>query len=104
LPADEAGRDRPSQRFPCRRLLLETMQTDPAAAVANADRMLALLPASGPPVLLHGEGPVTWAILREARTRGLDARIGLEDTQVLPDGSPAPDNAALVAAALRISA
>jgi uncharacterized protein (DUF849 family) len=34
----------------------------------------------------------------------LDARIGLEDTQVLPDGSPAPDNAALVAAALRILA
>jgi uncharacterized protein (DUF849 family) len=103
-PVDAACRGRPGQRLPCRRLLLETMETDPVAAVANADRMLALLPAAGPPVLLHGEGPVTWAILREARSRGLDVRIGLEDTQVLPDGSPAPDNAALVAAALRILA
>jgi uncharacterized protein (DUF849 family) len=104
VPADEDCRDRPGQRLPCQRLLLETMETDPAAAIANADRMLALLPAARPPVLLHGEGPVTWTILREARSRSLDARIGLEDTQVLPDGSPAPDNAALVAAALRILA
>ncbi|MGN6634958.1 MAG: 3-keto-5-aminohexanoate cleavage protein [Oryzihumus sp.] len=31
--------------------------------------------------------------------RGLDTRVGLEDTLRLPDGTPAPDNAALVAAA-----
>jgi uncharacterized protein (DUF849 family) len=34
----------------------------------------------------------------------LDARIGLEDVLVLPDGRPAPDNGALVAAAHRVLA
>jgi uncharacterized protein (DUF849 family) len=37
-----------------------------------------------------------------AARRGLATRIGLEDTLVLPDGSPAPDNAALVRAARAI--
>ena len=36
--------------------------------------------------------------------RGLDTRIGLEDVLVLPDGSPATDNAALVAAARALGA
>jgi uncharacterized protein (DUF849 family) len=38
-------------------------------------------------------------MLRLAGARGLDARIGLEDTLTLPDGQPAVDNAALVRAA-----
>lgn len=50
-------------------------------------------------VLLHGEGTSCWPVLIEAARRGFDARIGLEDVLVLPDGSPAPDNAALVRAA-----
>ncbi|MGH8834449.1 MAG: 3-keto-5-aminohexanoate cleavage protein [Actinomycetes bacterium] len=33
----------------------------------------------------------------------MDTRIGLEDTLVLPDGSVAPDNAALVAAAVALA-
>jgi uncharacterized protein (DUF849 family) len=37
--------------------------------------------------------------LRVAGRLGLSTRIGLEDVLVLPDGSPAPDNAALVRAA-----
>ncbi|WP_181791756.1 3-keto-5-aminohexanoate cleavage protein, partial [Streptomyces phytophilus] len=40
-----------------------------------------------------------WPVLRLAAGLGMAARIGLEDTLVLPDGSPAPGNAALVAAA-----
>ena len=36
-----------------------------------------------------------------ALARGRDVRIGLEDTLVMADGSPAPDNAALVAAVAR---
>ncbi len=51
------------------------------------------------PVLLHGEGTSTWAALRLAGGRGLATRIGLEDVLVLPDGSPAAGNAALVRAA-----
>jgi uncharacterized protein (DUF849 family) len=39
-------------------------------------------------------------MLRLAGAHGFDARIGLEDTLTLPDGLPAPDNAALVRAAV----
>lgn len=54
------------------------------------------------PVLLHGEGDNCWPTLQYALDRGLDIRIGLEDTLELPDGSPAPDNATLVAAAVAL--
>ncbi|WP_346540125.1 3-keto-5-aminohexanoate cleavage protein [Micromonospora sp. DPT] len=66
--------------------------------------MLALLAPGGPPVLLHGEGAAAWPVLAEAVRRGLDTRIGLEDTLGLPDGAPASDNAALVAAARALGA
>ncbi|WP_432537001.1 3-keto-5-aminohexanoate cleavage protein [Kineococcus arenarius] len=55
--------------------------------------------AEGPQVLLHGEGVTAWTALRLAGRWGLAARIGLEDVLVLPDGSPAAGNAALVRAA-----
>jgi uncharacterized protein (DUF849 family) len=35
-----------------------------------------------------------------ALERGHGVRTGVEDTTVLPDGTPAPDNAALVRAAV----
>jgi uncharacterized protein (DUF849 family) len=100
-------------RTPCLRVLLELMVPDPAAAIANAHRMLDLLPPGRPPappgpsaqpVLLHAEGPAVWPVLTEAVALGLDTRIGLEDTRALPDGTPAPDNAALVAAAVATGA
>lgn len=86
----------------CLRVLVECMGSSVPAALANAHAVLPALPAGGPPVLLHGEGAVSWPILREAVRLGLDTRIGLEDTLELPDGSIAPDNAALVAAAVGI--
>jgi uncharacterized protein (DUF849 family) len=48
------------------------------------------------PRLYHGVEVATWAVVRDARRRGRDVRIGLEDTLVLPDGSPARDNSQLV--------
>ncbi|MFE5945802.1 3-keto-5-aminohexanoate cleavage protein [Streptomyces sp. NPDC056480] len=54
----------------------------------------------GVPVLLHGEDACAWPVLRLARRLGLVARIGLEDTVRLPDGTRARSNAELVAAAL----
>jgi uncharacterized protein (DUF849 family) len=41
-------------------------------------------------------------MLARAADLGFATRIGLEDTLVLPDGTEAPDNAALVAAAREI--
>ncbi|MEU1605114.1 3-keto-5-aminohexanoate cleavage protein [Micromonospora matsumotoense] len=86
-------------RVPAGRLLIECLADDPARALTDAADLLATLTPGDPPVLLHGEGAATWPVLAEAVRRGLDTRIGLEDTLHLPDGSPAPDNAALVTCA-----
>ncbi|MGC5290201.1 3-keto-5-aminohexanoate cleavage protein [Micromonospora sp. DT231] len=102
LDAVEAYR---SWRVPAGRILVECMAEEVPVAVADAARILAALPARGtPPVLLHAEGPATWAVLADAVSRSLHTRIGLEDTLLLPDGTPAPHNAALVTAALAAGA
>ncbi len=86
----------------CLRILVEMPDTDPEAALAEARAILAILSEAGSrlPVLLHGLGASAWPCIEEAARRGLDTRVGLEDTVVLPDGAPAPGNAALVRAAL----
>jgi len=91
----------------CMRVLLELPDgLDESDTQAEADRLLTQAregvrgrPAAAYPVLLHGEGSSCWPALRLAARLGLDMRIGLEDTLEMPDGSLAPDNAALVAAA-----
>ncbi|WP_320064571.1 3-keto-5-aminohexanoate cleavage protein [Micromonospora sp. RTGN7] len=87
-------------RVPVLRVLVECMAPASADALADVARILAALPPESPPVLLHAEGPAVWSVLAEAVGRGLDTRIGLEDTLLLPDGAPAAGNAALVAAAV----
>ncbi len=83
------------------RVLAEVTVTDPDTATATARELLAAVAASGHgrPVLLHGSDGGAWPVLRLARQRGLDTRIGVEDTLLLPDGRPAADNAQLVRAA-----
>jgi uncharacterized protein (DUF849 family) len=91
----------------CLRVLLELPDgLDDAAVQTEADLLLTQVregsrgrPAAGLSVLLHGEGSSCWPALRQAARLGLDLRIGLEDTLEMPDGSVAPDNAALVGAA-----
>ncbi|RIV40821.1 3-keto-5-aminohexanoate cleavage protein [Micromonospora radicis] len=91
-------------RVPVGRVLVECMADSPEVALADAAAMLDALGRGGPAVLLHAEGARVWAVLGEAVRRGLDTRVGLEDTVLLPDGSPAADNAALVAAAVALGA
>jgi len=90
----------------CLRTLLELPDgLDRAATAAASGQLLGLVADLSPPaapVLLHGAGSSAWPALRLASTRGLDLRIGLEDVLVLPDGSPAADNAALVHAAMAL--
>lgn len=85
------------------RILAEVTDADPHTAPATAARLLAdladLAEVTRQPLLLHGEDAAAWPVLRLAAARGLDVRIGLEDVLLLPDGTPAPDNAALVLAA-----
>jgi uncharacterized protein (DUF849 family) len=86
----------------CVRILLEiTEDLPPDEAVATARTLMASLgpDTGGIPVLLHGEGTSAWPVFGEAVQAGLQARIGLEDALVLPDGSPARGNADLVRAA-----
>ncbi|MFG1999766.1 3-keto-5-aminohexanoate cleavage protein [Spirillospora sp. NPDC048911] len=84
------------------RVLAEVVDTDPETAPATAAALLAELEPNERPVLLHGEQGGAWPVLRLAASLGLDTRIGLEDTMLLPDGSEALDNASLVRAARSI--
>ncbi|MEV0152328.1 3-keto-5-aminohexanoate cleavage protein [Micromonospora sp. NPDC050686] len=90
-------------RVPVMRVLVECMAQEPDRALTDAAVLLDLVPGDVP-VLLHAEGDGVWPVLAEAVRRGLPTRIGLEDTVRLPDGSPAADNAALVAAAVALGA
>lgn len=83
------------------RVLIEVDDPGVADPVANAAAMARVLAGSGihRPILQHGSGITTWPVLRAAVAHGYDVRIGLEDTLLMPDDSPAPNNAALVAAA-----
>ncbi|MGW3149862.1 3-keto-5-aminohexanoate cleavage protein [Streptomyces sp. NPDC001177] len=83
------------------RVLAEVTDTDAATAEASACALLSLLgDAHGRPVLLHGEDRGAWPVLRLAGRLGLAARMGLEDTLLLPDGQRAASNAQLVTEAL----
>ena len=55
------------------------------------------------PRLIHGEDEAAWPVLQYAMVRRRDARVGLEDTLSLPDGTLAGSNAALVKAALALT-
>ncbi len=54
------------------------------------------------PRLQHGDEEWTWPLVTDAFRRGLATRVGFEDSVLLPDGSAAQDNAALVAAAIEL--
>jgi uncharacterized protein (DUF849 family) len=56
------------------------------------------------PRLQHGDGKLTWILIEDAVRRGLDTRVGLEDTLYLADGSRARNNADLVTAARNLGA
>ena len=86
----------------CLRVLVETTEDVAADALVTAAAILDAVRPLGLPTLLHGEGAAAWPVYEYALAHGLDRRIGLEDVLVLPDGSPAADNAALVAAALAL--
>jgi uncharacterized protein (DUF849 family) len=83
---------------PVTRILVEPPSESVPDAIALAADIDAALDAAAIPTprLHHGVGPATWAVMEAAVAKGRDIRVGLEDVQALPDGRPAPDNAALV--------
>ncbi|MDO0929038.1 3-keto-5-aminohexanoate cleavage protein [Streptomyces sp. TG1A-8] len=85
------------------RVLVEITDT-PADRAAVAGRRLVedvsvLSPA---PVLLHGVDDTAWPVLDTAAALGVDTRTGLEDTLLLPGGTPAQGNEPLVRTARRV--
>lgn len=88
------------------RILVEIVEFAVEEAARQTDAVLDFLSRAGisAPILLHGFDDTAWPCLRDAARRGCDTRVGFEDTLVLPDGGPAADNAALVAAARAIMA
>jgi len=88
----------------CVRVIFEPLDADPAAAVAHAAAMEQVLADAGVSLeqVHHGDGVASWAVSARALERGHSMRTGLEDTTVLPDGSPAADNAELVRAAVAL--
>jgi uncharacterized protein (DUF849 family) len=87
------------------RVLVEPQETDPLAAEETADRIsVALDRADVRPRLFHGYGVATWRVVEYAFEGAWDVRVGLEDTLVLPDGSPATGNLDLVRAVMRMAA
>jgi uncharacterized protein (DUF849 family) len=56
------------------------------------------------PRLTHGYLQTVWPFVDAAAALGHDCRVGFEDTLTMPDGTPAPSNAALVAEAVRRTA
>ena len=82
----------------CLRILLEPNDQTVTEALVTVGEIDAVLEeaAADVPRLLHGVDATAWALLDEAARRGDAARIGLEDTLVLPEGRMARDNAELV--------
>ncbi|WP_241160528.1 3-keto-5-aminohexanoate cleavage protein [Microbacterium sp. Y-01] len=89
-------------RGECLRVLIELPDEAAETVRDHAEGMIAHveLEEPGVPILLHGEEGSTWPAFDVAVQGGWDSRIGLEDTLLLPDGSTAPGNAALVRAAV----
>jgi uncharacterized protein (DUF849 family) len=90
----------------CVRALVEPLDEEPEAALAEAAAIEALLAEAnvGLEQVHHGDGMASWAVNERGAARGHGIRTGLEDTTVLPDGSEATGNADLVRAAAAILA
>jgi uncharacterized protein (DUF849 family) len=88
----------------CRRVLLEPVSQDLAAARDAVRRIETVLDQAGaiPSRQLHGLDRTAWPLLVDAGAKGYEARIGFGDTLILPDGSMAASNAVLVVEARRM--
>jgi uncharacterized protein (DUF849 family) len=86
------------------RILIEIGEQDFAVARQVADGIAAVLDRANVrrSILLHGFDATVWPFVELARSRRWSTRVGLEDGKLLPDGTTASDNVALVAAAAAI--
>ncbi len=90
----------------CVRILIEPEDADVEMALATTSAIESILSgiSGAVPRLLHGDAATAWALIREAARRGYQARVGLEDTLMLPDGDIAESNEQLVSIAIALMA
>ena len=84
------------------RVMIEPVEVSRADAVPLVGAIRRVLDRAGgaqAPRLQHGDGEATWILIQDAVRRGIDTRVGFEDTVLLPDGQRAASNAELVRAA-----
>ena len=88
------------------RICVAPTSITPAEAVAFVEEIHTVLNGAGltVPRLQHGDGEATWAVLADAVRRGLDTRVGLEDTLHEPGGELTTGNEGLTRAARRYRA
>jgi uncharacterized protein (DUF849 family) len=88
------------------RVMIEPVEVSRADAVALVGAIHGVLDRAGAraPRLQHGDGEAAWILIEDAVRRGIDTRVGFEDTVLLPDGQRAASNAELVQAARALGA
>jgi uncharacterized protein (DUF849 family) len=88
------------------RILVEPVDVGAADALAVVAEIHGALDRLGlaAPRLQHGDGEATWILLDDSVRRGIDTRVGLEDTVAGPDRDRAAGNEALVRAARGLGA
>jgi uncharacterized protein (DUF849 family) len=88
------------------RICVEPVEVPAREAVSFVEEIHKALDRHGltAPRLQHGDGDATWVLLTDAVRRGIDTRIGLEDTLYEPNGERTAGNEALVRAARELGA
>lgn len=86
------------------RILIEPEPEDLSLALITINEIEDVLNKAGIriPRLLHGFNSVAWDVLREAKRRGYDSRIGMEDTIFLENGTMVNSNLELIKHANKI--
>lgn len=89
----------------CGRVLIEPAEGILDSAINTIDEIERILDSNGITIkrLLHGFNETAWDILREAKKRGYDSRIGMEDTIYLESGQKVKSNLEIVKEARRIN-
>jgi len=90
----------------CFRILIEPEPEVFSSAIETINEIEHVLNTAGIkiPRLLHGFNSVAWDVLREAKRRGYDSRIGMEDTIYLENGVMVKNNLELIQYANKILA
>jgi uncharacterized protein (DUF849 family) len=88
----------------CYRILIEPEpeEFDPAIQTINEIEKVIDSNNIQIPRLLHGFNAVSWDILREAKRRGYDSRVGMEDTIYLENGEIVKSNLEIIQQAKKL--